>query len=273
MWLERLLYSKNCFFLLTSGYLLQAPNNLTFFSISLEGSSYLGSTVQSKRQKRTNYPSAHSCTALTCSFSLSVMLLAAVASDCSVSILLFRSWFTWIPMPDDMRSNPQDSTWPITETKKRFNRMTEKYYYLLIVTREIHVNVVKKGNMGLQIKLISKFSTCYTSGKNNRKERWAVYHKSLRTCLHPPPHPHPHHFCNGRNRRADLWLIPVGIWYSWELRHNFPHIQFLILFSCFFLGLIYKYHKRKNEWILGFIQLKSSHDAVFSKLIMNDYKI
>ena len=56
-------------------------------------------------------------------------------------------------MPDDMRSNPQDSTWPITG-KKRFNRMTEKYYYLLIVTGEIHVNVVKKGNMGLQIKLI-----------------------------------------------------------------------------------------------------------------------
>ena len=32
--------------------------------------------------------------------------------------------------------------------------MTEKYYCLLIVTREIHVNVVKKGNMELQIKLI-----------------------------------------------------------------------------------------------------------------------
>ena len=32
--------------------------------------------------------------------------------------------------------------------------MNEKYYFLLIVTREIHVNVVKKGNMGLQIKLI-----------------------------------------------------------------------------------------------------------------------
>ena len=59
-------------------------------------------------------------------------------------------------MPDDMRSNPQDSTWPITETKKRFNQMTEKYYYLLIVIHEIQINVhvVKKGNMGLQIKLI-----------------------------------------------------------------------------------------------------------------------
>ena len=67
--------------------------------------------------------------------------------------------------------------------------------------------------------------------------------------------------------------VPVGIWYSWELQHNFPHFQFFILFSFFFLGLIYKCHKRKNDWILGIIQLKSSHDAVFSKLIiMNDYK-
>lgn len=34
--------------------------------------------------------------------------------------------------------------------------MTEKYYYLLIVIHEIQINVhvVKKGNMGLQIKLI-----------------------------------------------------------------------------------------------------------------------
>ena len=120
MWLERLLYSKNCFFLLNSGYLLQAPNNLTFFSISLESSSYRSRVYCSiKRQnKKNNYPSAHSCTALTCSFSRLVMLLDAAASDCSVSILLFRSWFTWIPMPDDMRSNPQDTTWPITEKKK-----------------------------------------------------------------------------------------------------------------------------------------------------------
>ena len=56
MWLERLLYSKNCFFFLTSHYLLQAPNNLTFFSISLEGSSYLGSTVQSKGKKKKKLP-------------------------------------------------------------------------------------------------------------------------------------------------------------------------------------------------------------------------
>ena len=131
MRLERLLYSKNCFFFLTSGYLLQAPNNLTFFSISLEGSSYLGSTVQSKGKKKTNYPSAHSCTALTCSFSLLVMQLAAVVSDCSVSILLFRSWFTWIPMPDDMRSNPQDSTWPITETKKKVQPNDRKILLLI----------------------------------------------------------------------------------------------------------------------------------------------
>lgn len=88
-----------------------------------------------------------------------------------------------------------------------------------------------------------------------------------------PPLPHPHHFCNGHNRRADLWLIPVVIWYSWELQHNFPHSWFLILFSFFFLGLICKCHERKNDWILGFIQFKSSHDTVFSKLIiMNDYK-
>ena len=121
MWLERLLYSiKNCFFFfLLPAICFKLPITWPFFSISLEGSSYLGSTVQSKGKKNTNYPSAHSCTALTCSFSLLVMLLAAVASDCSVSILLFRSWFTWIPMPDDMRSNPQDSTWPITETKKK----------------------------------------------------------------------------------------------------------------------------------------------------------
>ena len=25
----------------------------------------------------------------------------------------------------------------------------------------------------------------------NRKERWAVYHKSLKTCLHPHPSPTP----------------------------------------------------------------------------------
>ena len=157
MWLERLLYSKNCFFFLTSGYLLQAPNNLTFFLNFPWRFELSGVYCSIKRQKKqTNYPSAHSCTALTCSVSLLVMPLAAVASDCSVSILLFRSWFTWIPMPDDMRSNPQDSTWPITETKKRFNRMTEKYYYLLIVIHEIQINVhvVKKGNMGLRIKLI-----------------------------------------------------------------------------------------------------------------------
>ena len=28
--------------------------------------------------------------------------------------------------------------------------------------------------------------------------------------LAPSPLPHPHHFCNGHNRRADLWLIPAG---------------------------------------------------------------
>lgn len=55
------------------------------------------------------HPSAHSFTALTCSLSLFVMLLLA-ANPSRDRMLFFSSSSVWIPLPDEIRSKPQEIT-------------------------------------------------------------------------------------------------------------------------------------------------------------------